>query len=245
MSTTTAPEPAILGFTRALGAALDKVAAGPDPIFLSAADKKHALVELSKQSERIEALRHRLLGVADDAAEHEAARSVAALAAHHTLRDYARLIPEADLARALEQRWHRTQTAWGQGRINRDQAKVIVEALDKLPDSVSPDQLVAAEEHLITLAQEWPPHGLRNLATHLWEVIAPEEAEQLEAEALAREEANARARDPAVAHTLRRRLHPADRPHPRPRRHPAAHPARRLLLPPPRPPRRRRSCREA
>jgi len=185
--------PAILGFTRALGAALDKVAAGPDPIFLSAADKKHALVELSKQSERIEALRHRLLGVADDAAEHEAARSVAALAAHHTLRDYARLIPEADLARALEQRWHRTQTAWGQGRINGDQAKVIVEALDKLPDSVSPDQLVAAEEHLITLAQEWPPHGLRNLATHLWEVIAPEEAEQLEADALAREEANTRA----------------------------------------------------
>jgi hypothetical protein len=188
------PEPpAILGFCRALGAALDKVAAGPDPVFLSPGDKKQILIELSKQAERMEALRHRMLGVADDAVEAEAARSVAALAAHHTRRDYARLRPEADLAAALEQRWRHTQTAWLTGQINRDQAKVIVEALDKLPDWVTPDQLASAEEHLLELAEEWEPHGLRALAVHLWEVIAPDEADKLEAEALAKEEAGARA----------------------------------------------------
>ena len=185
--------PVILGFCRALEAAVDKVVAGPDPLFLSPDEKKQALIEISRQSERLDALRHQLLGVAEDAAEQEAAASVAAMAAHHTRRDYRRVRPEADLADALRRRWQRTHAAWLAGHVNGDQAKVIVEALDKLPDSVSPDQLVAAEEHLITLAQEWPPHGLRNLATHLWEVIAPEEAEQLEAEALAREEANARA----------------------------------------------------
>ena len=200
-STTTAPVPPLLGFTRALDAALDKVAAGPDPMFLSAADKKQALIEVSRQCERVEALRHRLLAVADDAAEQEAARSVAALAAHHTRRDYRKLVPEADLAVALEQRWHRTQAAWADGRVNGDQARVIVEALDKLPGWVTAEQLASAEEHLIGLAEEWPPHGLRRLATHLWTVIAPDEADQLEAEALEREETNAKA---ATRLTLRR-----------------------------------------
>ena len=172
---------------------MDKVVAGPDLLFLSAGEKKQALIAISRQAERLDALRHRLLGVAGDAAEADAAASVAALAAHHTRRDYRRLRPEADLAEALEHRWQRTQAAWLAGHLNGDQARVIVEALDKLPDWVSPAQLVSAEEHLLELAQKWEPHGLRALAAHLWQVIAPEEAEKLQAEALAREEAAARA----------------------------------------------------
>jgi hypothetical protein len=184
-----------------MDAALDKLAAGPDPVFMSPAEKKQALVEISRQSERLTALRHQILAVATDAADAEAARSVAALAAHHTRRDYHRTAAEARLAVALDQRWHRTRAAWATGRINRDQVTVIVDALDKLPDWVTPDQRASAEEHLITLAEQWPPHALRTLATHLWEVIAPEEAEQLEADALAAAEANARA---ATRLTLRR-----------------------------------------
>jgi hypothetical protein len=136
--TTSSPVPApvhpVLGFARALDAALDKVAAGPDPVFMSPGEKKQALIELSRQVERVQALRHRLLAVADDAADAEAARSVAALTAHHTRRDYPR---------------------------------VAAEALDKLPDWVTADQLASAETHLIDLAQEWAPHGLRDLAAHL------------------------------------------------------------------------------
>lgn len=191
--TTTSPPPAILGFTRALDAALDKVTARTDPMFLPAADKKQAIIELSRQVERLQALRHRLLAVSEDAAADEAAPSVAALTAHHTRRDHRRLRPEADLATALHRRWQRTQDAWTAGRINGDQVAVIVQALDKLPDWVTPGQLAAAEEHLLELAGQWPPHGLRALATRLWEVITPEEADRHLAEALAREEADARA----------------------------------------------------
>ena len=193
MASTSTATPAILGFCRALDAAVDKVVAGPDPMFLSPADKKQAIIELSRQVERLDALRHQLLSVADDAAAEEAAASVAALAAHHTRRDYRRVRPEADLAAALQRRWQRTQAAWLAGHVNGDQARVIVEVLDKLPDWVNADQLAAAEEHLLELAEEWEPHALRALAVHLWEVIAPDEADKLEAEALAREEANARA----------------------------------------------------
>ncbi|HET8604905.1 MAG TPA: DUF222 domain-containing protein [Marmoricola sp.] len=186
-------EHSLLGFVRALDVALDEVADGPDPVFLRPAAKTRVLVEVCRQVERLDALRHRLLGVAEDAAEAEAARSVAALLAHHTRRDVRRTGPQAELATALEQRWHVVQRAWLKGRLNGDQARVIVEALDKLPDSLSAEQVASAEEHLVALAADFDPQALRNLGSRLFEVIAPEEADALEAEALAKEEAAARA----------------------------------------------------
>lgn len=189
----TAPAHPLLGFIRALDAALDKVAIGPDPVFMRAEEKRQALIELSRQVERLDALRHRILGVAGDVAEAEAARSVAALLAHHTRREVRRTTPQADLATALEQRWHRVQRAWLDGRVNGDQARAIVEVLDKLPASLAAGQVASAEEHLVSLAADFDPHALRNLGGRLFEAIAPEEADALEAETLAREEAAAHA----------------------------------------------------
>ncbi len=79
--------------------------------------------------------------------------------------------------------------------VNVAQSRAIVAALDRLPRTgtyaVTAEQRVAAEKHLVDLAAHHDAKELRILGRRVFEVIAPEVAEQFEGRALEREEAQA------------------------------------------------------
>ncbi|UUZ60236.1 13E12 repeat family protein [Nocardioides sp. B-3] len=78
------------------------------------------------------------------------------------------------------------------GRVNLDQAAVIVHALDDLPtDDISAEVREQAELHLISLADDFAPTELRRPARKVLEVVAPELSEEAERKALEREEQRA------------------------------------------------------
>ena len=98
------------------------------------------------------------------------------------------------LARALDGRLDGTREALATGALHEDQARVIVSALAELPDEVGDDDRLRAEEHLVGLAQGYDATVLRRFGRRVFEVIAPEEADRREGEALEREEDRARRR---------------------------------------------------
>ena len=81
------------------------------------------------------------------------------------------------------------------GRVNVAQGRAIVASLERLPRTgqfaVSAEQRAAAEAHLVELAAEHDAKALRILGRRVFEVIAPDLAEQFEGRALEREEAEA------------------------------------------------------
>jgi hypothetical protein len=76
------------------------------------------------------------------------------------------------LARALDA--SATAAALAAGEVNVEQAQVIVSAVDALP----PEHRAAGEEHLLGEAATFGPRELGRLGQRLFEVVAPEEAEQ-------------------------------------------------------------------
>jgi hypothetical protein len=94
------------------------------------------------------------------------------------------------LAQGLEQH-DLTRTAMAEGKVHAEQALVILQGIDQLPDDLDPELVEKAENHLIAQAADFDANGLRNLARRLLEVIAPEEADAHEAKLLAREERDA------------------------------------------------------
>ncbi len=79
------------------------------------------------------------------------------------------------------------------GQVTWEQAAVLVRSLDELPADLDPELRAKAEAHLLGEAGHFDPTALRRLGHGLLEVIAPDVADQHEAEALAAEEARARA----------------------------------------------------
>lgn len=187
------PLPMLLRFTAAVADAVDRVD-HVDPRFLSPTDKQQALSELAVLEERFRALRVTVQGVSADAADAAGARDAGQLLASRTRRDRRGCAGEQRLADALAARWRAVEAAWRQGRVNRDQVRMIVEALDRLPAGLDPALAAKAEAHLIGLAAEHGPAALRRLGRRLWEVICPDEADEAERRALEREERRARAR---------------------------------------------------
>ncbi len=80
-------------------------------------------------------------------------------------------------------------------QVNLAQSRAIVAALDRLPRTgtyaVTAEQRLAAENHLVELAAHHDAKELRILGRRVFEVIAPDVAEQFEGRALEREEAQA------------------------------------------------------
>jgi hypothetical protein len=87
---------------------------------------------------------------------------------------------EMGLAKGLHKRFPRIVAAMGRGAVSPEQAAAIVGVLKKLPESLSTEQVAAAETTMIGFAETYGPKGLRDLAQHLLEVIAPEIAEATE-----------------------------------------------------------------
>ena len=176
--------------------ALDAVADAP-VWSLSEAEAGAALLDLGAEIDRLQELR---LRVAAHAHSVEVGDAVGATSTANWWAHQSRLTrPETHrlmrLARALDNGHHDgVRSALGAGRIHLDQAQVIVEAVEDLPEDFVDEEIRAkAEEFLLEQAGEHDAITLRRLAKRLVEVAAPEQADAAEAARLEREEAAARA----------------------------------------------------
>ena len=182
-----APHP-VLGCLETLGEALKDAAQVP-VVFLAPGEKREALVAVVRVEAQVAALRLRLMAASEDLAVAEGARDVAALVTHHTRTDAGANRRDLVLAEALDKRWTQLATALSQGEVNLAQAQVITHALDELAADDVPAQVLArAEEFLVAQAGEFGPRELRVLGRRILDHVAPEIAEQHEAEQLAKEE---------------------------------------------------------
>ena len=171
--------------------------------FMRPTDKQAALMQLTRVEAQLAALRMRLMAASDDIAEEQGARDVAAMVTHHTRTDAAANRRDLGLAQALDRRWEQVATAMATGEVNVAQARVIVHALDQLPhDQVPAEVLARAEAHLVAEAAHFGPRELRLLGRRVLEVVAPDIAEQHEAEQLAAEEQRAWRRTSLVSTRL-------------------------------------------
>ena len=93
------------------------------------------------------------------------------------------------LAAALDRGLDATVAAFGTGRIDADQARVIAEAVQSLPADVGEQVRATAEAFLLEHATTLAAHLLAGLAAHVLDHIAPDVAEAAEAEAMARADA--------------------------------------------------------
>ena len=100
---------------------------------------------------------------------------------------------DAALACSLGSRWTQTADALGAGELNLAQARVIVEAMEALPEEVGDDLVVKAEAYLVEQAGSFGPRGLRHLGRGVLEHLAPEVADEAEYQRLLAEEARAQA----------------------------------------------------
>jgi len=99
---------------------------------------------------------------------------------------------EMTLAKGLHRRFPAIVAAMAAGVVSAEQAAAIVGVLKKLPESLTVEQVTAAEAMMIGFAADHGPKGLRDLARHLLNVIAPEIAEAAEAASLEAQDREAR-----------------------------------------------------
>lgn len=159
-------------------------------------EQVEALVELSELSARLTELRWRVTAAADrnEIGTKDGSTSTAAWLARQTRETRARC--NGDLRGALlldMERYAPTRRAFAAGRLCESQAWVILRAIEDLPaGEVTEEQRQTAQKHLIELAAEHDAKQLQVLARRLFEVLAPDEADRREGEALEREERRAR-----------------------------------------------------
>ena len=91
------------------------------------------------------------------------------------------------------QTWRHVATALADGRLHLDQARVIVKALDALPDDVSVEVKQLAERRLVEDAEQFGPTDLARLGRRVLDVVAPEVGDEQERRALERAERKAEA----------------------------------------------------
>jgi hypothetical protein len=192
---------AVHEFAGAAHRALDRVSGTPG-WSLTLAEQEETLAELDRIVTRLVELKSRVVALADlndIGAEHGHCSTASWLAAS-TKQNRSRCNGDVALARLLDQPvYSAIQQAMATAAVNPDQAWVILRCLEDLPTQgedaeVTPEQLQAAQHHLIGLAADYDAKTLRMLAQRIFEVIAPDQADRREAEALAREERRARAK---------------------------------------------------
>jgi hypothetical protein len=148
-----------------------------------------ALSEIQSAKAQLAELQARLLVHADriDLAGQTAAASTATWHAVATVTTRAAAHRLMRTAHGLDTH-EPTRTALASGRVNVEQAEVILRALDELPDDLDPEVVARAEAHLLGLAQVHDAKALRVLGRRILEVVSPETADAHEARLLEREE---------------------------------------------------------
>lgn len=182
----------IVGFTRALGAALDR-ALVHDPVFLTPEDKRTVLVELAREQARLEALSLRVLAAADrdDVGAESGAVSTAAWLSHATRVDRSEAARRIRLANSLEREHPVAAAGLADGAYSSSHAAVISQSLADLPVDLGVDVLDRAEQTLVAEARHLTPKQLRTVGRHLLEVVAPDLVETRDRDRLERQEAAA------------------------------------------------------
>ena len=160
--------------------------------FMSTAQRRESLLQLSAVSAQLESLRLRLIAVSGDVAADDGCRDVATWLSHHTRTDRPTNTRTERLAQSLDRGWPLVVDGLAAGTVNLAQAEVIVRGLEKLPDTLDPDILAKAEAHLVEAAATFGPRELRVIARRVLDVVAPELGEEEERKALEAEEAHAR-----------------------------------------------------
>jgi hypothetical protein len=157
---------------------------------MTPAEQRTALVALARAEAPIGELRLRVLAAADraDIAAQSAATSTGAWLAEHTRTTRSQAHADLHLAQALDGRCRATRAALAAGALNPAHARVIVRALDQLPDDLDPTVRERAEKQLVHDAGDHDPTALKMLARHLYEVIDPDAADAEEGRRLEREE---------------------------------------------------------
>ncbi len=160
--------------------------------FMSASEKRAALLRVVEIGSQLESLRLRLIAASGDVAAIEGQRDVATWLSAHTRTDRRDNSRAERLGRALDRRWPQVARALAEARLNPAQAEVIVAGLDQLPREIPADICEKAEAQLVVDAERWGPRELRILARRILDVVAPELGEDLERKLVDAEEANAR-----------------------------------------------------
>ncbi|MQW75308.1 DUF222 domain-containing protein [Nocardioides sp. dk4132] len=181
---------------------LDKLAAR-DPVFLSLAEKRQALLMMAQVCSRAQALRARVIACAEDVADADGHRDVASWLTHRTHESSGTTRRAQRLGIACEQHFHHLGEALLAGHLSLDQGHVIAAALDDLAGAGTlvdatatewSEVLGRAEVHLVEQAADFGPRALQRLGERILEVVAPAWAEQLEERRLREAERHARRR---------------------------------------------------
>lgn len=186
----------ILCVARVVEAALEGL--GDAPAWsMSVEEQREALRVLDRVGSRLAELDLRVLAAAErnEVGAGSGATSTAAWLAHETRQARPRCSAAVRLAGALDEGFSATRAALAAGRVNPEQAGVIVTAVQTLTrehDDLPAGIESRAEAHLLDLAGSFDAVVLRRLGRRLFEVVCPEAADRVEGEALAREEERAR-----------------------------------------------------
>jgi hypothetical protein len=165
--------------------------AGVQPLYMSIADKQAALLALTMAERRVAELKLRVMAAADDVADADGSRDVAAWMASRTRADTAAVRVEQTLAQSLDKRWGRVAAGMAAGEVSVEQARVIATGLEGLPARIGAEVLADAEARLVVYAQTCRPSELRRLTRRILELVAPEIADAEEAKRLENEEQRA------------------------------------------------------
>lgn len=189
----------VLAATDAMSDVLKDVADVPVD-FLSTSDKREALLAVAALRAQVESLQLRLVASADDVADDDGCRDVAAWLASRVRVDRGASRRTARLAESLATRWSQLGRALADGSVNLEQVDVMARALDALPGDVPVATRELAETHLVEQAAHFGPRELRSLGRRILDVVAPELGEDHERRQLEAEEQRARRTTSLVTH---------------------------------------------
>jgi hypothetical protein len=168
---------------------------------LSDDETRRNLVALTRLSARVAALELKVAAHADrnQVGESSGATSAAVWWANRTRMTQREAARKMRLAKALETH-DPVGDALAAGDVLADQAQVITDAVDALPDTIQPGVRTQARDHLLDAARHFDARALRIQGRRILDVVAPEVGEAEEGRQLAREERQAEAKARLTMH---------------------------------------------
>src|SRR4051794_31447702 len=159
---------------------------------MTASEAASTLVELTRLEAQVTELKARVAMHADEVqvGSEVGATSTANWLAHETRQTRPAAYKTVRLGYDLDTHTL-VRDALAHGDVVVDQATVILRAVHALPDDLDPDLVTQAESHVVAAAAEHDARALTILGRRLLDVVAPDLADQHEADQLAKEEAQA------------------------------------------------------
>ncbi|WP_460829180.1 HNH endonuclease [Nocardioides hungaricus] len=156
---------------------------------MDATETAATLVALERAMARLVELEARVAAHADDVGvgQDVGASSAANWLAHETKATRSSAFQNVRLGHDLEQH-PLTREALAAGEVLVEQARVIIRWVDRLPETVDAPTRENAEAHLLEQARHHDAQALNRLGKHLFEVVAPDEADAHEAKILEQQE---------------------------------------------------------